>query len=362
MIFKLKRAFNLAETLTTMVILGIIAVIVIPNLINRQVEDANRTKVKKAMAAYEKAINFIILENDIKSTEELKAFGEEENCKFSKTYFKTVQDGTNNCIFKTADKVWWDITDLTNPIIILKDSQLNKSSAELQTLAKNVNDKTVFALVGRFDDLGTLRVNDNAYEQGLDNNFTNQKYVGKLWYFITQSTSVLTGFQKCQAEGATTCTITANGISTTYTKVTTTEDTNINYPCLYNRETKAQECDEYTSTAKAGDYWITNNLGRVKAGDAKSEQACENSVYSLCSSNGDYYEAAKIKCEESGGHLANLAELKIAYNNGLTNNSENWVWASEEKAANNSYCMTKDGKLYTCYKNFNDRQLICIGE
>ena len=88
-----KNAFTLAETLVTVVILGIVAAIVVPNLINRQVENANRTRVKKAMAAYEKAINFIILENDIKSTEELKEFGEEETCKFSKSYFKTVQDG-----------------------------------------------------------------------------------------------------------------------------------------------------------------------------------------------------------------------------------------------------------------------------
>ena len=57
-----------------MVILGIVAAIVVPNLINRQVENANRTRVKKAMAAYEKAINFIIIENDIRSTERLKQF------------------------------------------------------------------------------------------------------------------------------------------------------------------------------------------------------------------------------------------------------------------------------------------------
>ena len=288
-------AFTLSETLITVVILGIVAAILVPNLINRQVENANRTKVKKAMASYEKAINFIILENDIKSTEELKEFGEEENCKFSKAYFKTVQDGANDCIFRTTDRVWWDITDLTNPIIILKDSQLNKSKAELQTLAKNVTDKTVFALLGRFDDLGILRVNDNAYEQGQENNLANKKYVGKLWYFITQSSSVLVGIQKCDAEGAKTCTITANGISTTYTKVTTNTDMTVktyangnSLRCIYNRDTNTKVCNGFNSTALAGEYWISNNLGLLTEEEAKdiTGSICTNQN---CANDGDYY-------------------------------------------------------------------------
>ena len=64
-----KTAFTLMETLVTVVILGIVAAIFLPNLINRQVENANRTRVKKAMASYEKAINYIIIENDIRTTE-----------------------------------------------------------------------------------------------------------------------------------------------------------------------------------------------------------------------------------------------------------------------------------------------------
>lgn len=83
-------------------------------------------------------------------------------------------------------------------------------------------------------------------------------------------------------------------------------------------------------------------------------------IHSECMENGDYYEAAKIKCEKSGGHLANLAELKIAYDNGFITSTENWAWASEERSDKNSYCLTKTGSSYTCLKNYNDRQLFCI--
>ena len=215
MIKNKKTAFTLMETLVTVVILGIVAAILVPNLINRQVENANRTRVKKAMASYEKAINFMIIENDIRTTEGIREFAQEDNCTSAKGYFKTVQNGANDCIFKTADRVWWNITDLTNPIIILKDSQLNKTTTELQTLAKDVNDKTVFSMVGRFDDLGTLRVNDNAYEQSQNNNMDNKKYVAKLWSFATNSTiEPLSEFATCKLNNQATCTIIVDGVET----------------------------------------------------------------------------------------------------------------------------------------------------
>ena len=360
-----KNAFTLMETLVTLVILGIVAAILVPNLINRQVQNANRTKVKKAMAAYEKAINFIILENDIKSTEELKEFGEEENCKFSKAYFKTVQDGANDCIFKTADRVWWDITDLTNPILILKDSQLNKTTTELQTLAKDISDKTVFALVGRFDDLGTLRVNDNAYEHGLENNEINQKYMKKLWYFTTLNDSLLTGkFDKCNVNGQKTCTLNVNGTEVTYTKVTTTNDTTkAPNGCLYIRETG--NCTRQNRiTAPAGDYWMTGDLGRINVDDAKSEETCNASIFEYCETNGDYYEAAKIKCNKLGAHLATLPELKIASDNGLISGSYSYkYWAAEEVLSSNyaSYMYSNTTIINRNEKATSENRVLCVG-
>ena len=369
-----KNGFTLAETLITVVILGIVAAILVPNLINRQVENANRTKVKKAMASYEKAINFIIFENDIKSTEELKEFGEEENCKFSKGYFKTVQDGNNDCIFKTADRVWWNITDLTNPILILKDSQKNKEVDELRELAKEYKDKTVFSMVGRFDDVGTLRVNDNAYEQTYGT-IAQQKYVAKLWYFITQSISTLSGLDRCKLEGATTCTVTTNGNSVTYTKITTNTDTTVdkNYNgkplCTYDRENNKSNCttSTYISASPAGDYWISSNLGSPTEEEAKdmTGSVCtyENSHNYNCVNSGDYYEAAKRKCAQAGGHLATLAELKIAKNTGIMQPGGGFYFASEETLSYASCTMTGYGAVYlnNYHKSNSHGNVICVG-
>ena len=242
------------------------------------------------MASYEKAINFIILENDIKSTEELKDFGEEENCKFSKAYFKTVQDGANDCIFKTADRVWWDITDLTNPILILKDSLKDKTKTELQTLAKNINDKTVFSMVGRFDDIGTLRVNDNAYEQGLSNNLINQAYMIKLWHFINNNVdfNAKEQFRICKISSRATCEINVNGILTTYTKVTIG-----NNSISFQNDSCKSSCPYITSESIADNYYIASY------GSISSAEAAEF---------GSYYKAAKYKCESQGARLPKAAE------------------------------------------------------
>ena len=56
-----KEGFTLAETLITLTILGVVAAITVPMLINKQTEAANRTKLKKAMAVYEKALNQMII-------------------------------------------------------------------------------------------------------------------------------------------------------------------------------------------------------------------------------------------------------------------------------------------------------------
>ncbi len=60
-------AFTLAETLITLSILGIVAAITIPVLIGRQVDFQNRSKVGKAMAAYERAINQMLIDNDLQT-------------------------------------------------------------------------------------------------------------------------------------------------------------------------------------------------------------------------------------------------------------------------------------------------------
>ena len=362
-----KKAFTLAETLITVVILGIVAAILVPNLIKNQVENANRTKVKKAMASYEKAINYMIIENDIRETEALRELGQ-NNCQYTREYFKTVKDGSNNCIFKTADRVWWDITDITNPIISLKDEITDANEATIVANALNLNaDTTSFALIGRFDEVGTLRVNDNAYEQGLENNLTNQAYMIKLWHFINNSDNFSSKeqFATCKATRANSCTISVNGKNTTYTRITTNTDTTVDtlgngnaISCIYDRSSNQRTCNGYVSTAPAGDYWISDNLGRLTAEEAKdmTDSVC---THANCIANGDYYEAAKRKCSQSGGHLASLAELEIARANGKM--TSGWFWPSEESDSYYSYVMTSNGNVRYDTKGSRDGQVICVG-
>ena len=175
--------FTLAETLITLTILGIVAAITVPGLINRQQEAANKTKVKKAMTMYEKALNQMIIENDLKTNQAIIDFGAEGGaCANTTEYFKKVEG--DGCRFKTADRIWWDISDIENPLIILNDKKKDETVENLQALAKDTNDITTYAFVGKIDDSNsTIRINDNAFEQ--TNGTDDQKaYMSKLYNFI----------------------------------------------------------------------------------------------------------------------------------------------------------------------------------
>ena len=179
---KQQKAFTLAETLITLAILGVVAAITVPMLINKQMEAANRTKVKKAMATYEKALNQMIIENDIKGD---VAQLNDATCSKTKVYFKAVET-QGDCRFKTSDRVWWDITNIENPIIMLKDeyktTDLNTETTGLKALAQSSENKEVFGMVGRFAD-GVLRINDNGFES-TNGSDAQKAEVAKLYGFI----------------------------------------------------------------------------------------------------------------------------------------------------------------------------------
>ena len=76
------------------VILGLVATLTVPNLINKQKETTQRTKVKKAMAAYETAVNKMIIENN-RSFNNLNEAG----CNKTVNHFKYIKrDSNNGCI------------------------------------------------------------------------------------------------------------------------------------------------------------------------------------------------------------------------------------------------------------------------
>ena len=145
------KAFTLAEAMIVLVILGVIASITIPAVVRRQMEAQNRTRIRKAMTVYDTAINKMVVENGIKSNEALIQFGNNNECANTKPYFKVSQEDENNCIFRSSDGVWWNIEDITHPIVSFDFDDLNKADEE--------NNKA-FKLVGYLDDNGILRVGD----------------------------------------------------------------------------------------------------------------------------------------------------------------------------------------------------------
>ena len=172
-----KSGFTLAETMIVLVILGIVAAITVPALVRNQIDAQNRTRLRKAMTVYDMALNKMVVENDFKNTTALTDWGNGNNCVNTKPYFKVAEENANNCIFRSSDGVWWNIEDITHPIIAFNFDDLDKADEE--------NNKA-FHFVGYLDDNGSLRVSDLAKATGDD-----QKYLTKLYNFINNIKSGL---------------------------------------------------------------------------------------------------------------------------------------------------------------------------
>ena len=303
--------FTLAETMIVIVVLGIIATLTIPALVNKNKESVAKTKVRKAMAAYESALNKMIIENDLKSDTALNEWaGTTANCGNPSNYFKKVQG--DGCIFKTSDGIWWNISDIERPVISFKEINAD-NVATITTNANNANDKTAFVLVGRFGTDGSLRVDDLAYETA--NDTANSKaQVEKLYSLLGMKKSSSSGgnaspFAACNH--ADTCVV--GGI--TYRKVA------------------IEAADGYyegklISSIEQSNIWISDVTSLYDETDAKSNENCsESRNKSWCESYGDYWTLAKKICGKNA-HMSTAGELKALYNAGqLDNNS--WYWASE---------------------------------
>ena len=93
-----KKAFTLAEVLITLSILGVVAALTIPSLVNRQSELAAIVKMKKAVSQYEQVAEVYMAENEATTFD--------VGCGDLDDYFKQVT-GAGECTFTTADGVEW---------------------------------------------------------------------------------------------------------------------------------------------------------------------------------------------------------------------------------------------------------------
>ena len=279
-----EKAFTLAETLITLTILGVIAAITVPMLINKQMEAANRTKLKKAMAAYEKALNQMIIDNDVKK--DIASALNKAGCTITTEYFKK-NDGAG-CRFKTADKVWWDITDIEHPVISLSDDKKDETFDNLKTLAKS-DDKKIFELVGYIDDKGILRINDLGVATG-----DNKTILTKLYGFINGNNSV---------ETANTCDYLCQMKKITDECPANCEETNSCQSCKVCSNDEYPECKYYSDDKKylgymgGGGLFVTEPVCTNTSGG----KICSN--YDGCDPIHDYCEDIYIKEYDSGNNL-----------------------------------------------------------
>ena len=340
-----KAAFTLAETLITLTILGVIAAITIPGVVRRQIEAANRTKIKKAMKVYDFVMNNMTVENGIKDNTALKNFAGDENnnCAGSSSYFKIAEG--SGCRFKTSDGVWWDISDINRVIIALKEEDLNKTTADSDT-------NRAFYLLSWFDDNGTLRIDDLAAATGGDKDI-----IAKVYDFISAKTKTSNEkisqenpeselAKKCKS-GELTCT--KKTLEVTEISHFGNDDEDWGELCIWTKE-DGQTCP-YTSTAQAGDLYFTEpvSFDAYESYLDSDSSDCEN----WCKDY-DYYNAAKRYCEDKGGRLPTVAELQAGgYTNGF-------VWASEEY---NSYSVLalNNGRVWGEGK-FGVDSVVCVGK
>ena len=178
-----KYAFTLAETLVTVITLGVIAIIALPNVFKNFSESHKIIKIKKAMAAYESVVRRINIENRFKTNEALLTWAPLNNCTNTSKYFNSISvlndDNGTRCLFKTHDGLYWDISNIQKVIVSFKESDLNAANADTE------NGNKAFYIMSIFDENGKLRVNDIAYLNSAD-----QKKLANLYKFLGRSVDI----------------------------------------------------------------------------------------------------------------------------------------------------------------------------
>ena len=117
------------------------------------------------MAVYDIAIKTIAADNNIRSSSAFDTYSEtakNDDCASTSSYFKVVEYLKKNgveskCLFKTADGMYWDITNTQRPKISVNKNEIG-----------NTNAKTTFVMSARLDKQGVWRINDIAYEETLE--------------------------------------------------------------------------------------------------------------------------------------------------------------------------------------------------
>lgn len=202
-----KKAFTLAETITVLAIIGVIATLTIPNLVLKHQERTNITKIKKAMMTYDMAIKKMLAENTFTNIGTFLLWARDNNtCNTAKKYFKIVE--SDNCFFRTPDGLYWNITNINRPLVSFKPIE---SIQDALAKSRDKTNKDTFAFWTTYvttranmtNNKG-LRINDLVYETTINPTSINSIVLEKLYDYITEGKIIGTGsYFTC--EGASCC-------------------------------------------------------------------------------------------------------------------------------------------------------------
>ena len=138
-----KKAFTLAEVLITLSILGVVAALTIPSLVNRQSEMAAIVKIKKAISQFEQVAEVYMAEEEAQNIDGMIGAG----CANLTNYFKVVKTGANDCNITTADGVNWvfkyDATNGSSVIAYDSDATTPKYGALMWATEGSANTGTM---------------------------------------------------------------------------------------------------------------------------------------------------------------------------------------------------------------------------
>lgn len=154
----MKKGITLTETIVIFVALGLLLIIFIPKCFHNYKESLNRMKIKKTMNTYDDAITKIVVDNDLRTEIALKEWGKNTNtCDNTIKYFQ--YKDREGCIFKTANGIFWDISDITKPLIAFTRKDLEFAQTN------GTDGQKSFMLAASFDNSSdTLKVNDLEFE------------------------------------------------------------------------------------------------------------------------------------------------------------------------------------------------------
>ena len=166
---KIKRnGFTMTEIGVTLTVLAILFTIVIPPMVSYHRESINRVKIKKSMAYYENFFKNIAVKNNCMTDAAMKKAA---TCDKIHKQFKYIETDVD-CVFKSAESVWWNVDDILNPKVSIRKDHLNNCDSN----------KDCFYFSGHID-RGVLRLNDTGYIT----NKTEKKRLEKTYNYVNKS-------------------------------------------------------------------------------------------------------------------------------------------------------------------------------